>query len=516
MVEVRYPAETPELPPVVFGPAELLDRHQNPFEGNFCLLERPLDDWKAHDWGAADLVVERLGALLNDTEAGPDAVRAAEAPMPEPFSEYYSTALGPVVIVPGDLLSPQGNQGVAKLQLFDPSSLRLIMVANDGQSTSCPIPDAFKQGHLVDAKWKRVDVPPRVPDATSMVRWVRAEQPDLLAPPLPRKLAGSRHLKQRAFEVVGILFPEEGPAVGETRDAWIFLYVPREGEPHLIEHQVLSHEERSRRIPDLVPLTEKQVLVLGLGTLGGSIALELARAGVGALHLVDFDRVDVNNSVRHVLTTDFSGLPKTLALAAVCRRANPFGRMVEHQLRLGDAEWTGDSSLERLIDLIPDVDLVVETTGSHQIHRLLGRLCFEGETPFVSCWLTDGYLGGHASRIIPGRTQCYLCFATSIARGELPLAEAAEDAAVTAQGCSHPTSTGAGFNASELAAATSRLVVDTLLNPDTGDDHFVMNFYRGSNDALHPRIVTAQLPPNTGCDRCQPNAGSTKLLSTTS
>ena len=37
------------------------------------------------------------------------------------------------------------------------------------------------------------------------------------------------------------------------------------------------------------------VAVCGLGGLGSNIAIALARAGVGHLHLIDFDRVDISN-----------------------------------------------------------------------------------------------------------------------------------------------------------------------------------------------------------------------------
>ena len=38
-----------------------------------------------------------------------------------------------------------------------------------------------------------------------------------------------------------------------------------------------------------------RVAVCGLGGLGSNIAIALARAGVGHLHLIDFDRVDLTN-----------------------------------------------------------------------------------------------------------------------------------------------------------------------------------------------------------------------------
>lgn len=510
-IEVCYPAETPELPPVVFGPPGLLQRHQNPFEGNFCLLERPLDDWKAQEWGAADLIQERLKALLSDTEEGPDVVRAAEAPMPEPFSEYYRPAYGPVVLMPGDLLSPTGASGSARLRLFDQNALRYVVIEIDGRKSSLPFEDVFAQGEVVPARWKRFDVPPPAPDGPAMAEWLRANHPDLISSGLPPKLAKSRHLKQPRSQIVGLLFTEEGPEVGEKRDAWIFLFLARDGTAHLIEHQVVSWEERQRRIPDLSRLSSKTAAVIGLGTLGGSVALELARAGIGNLELVDFDRFDVNNSVRHVLTTDFSGLPKTLGVGAACRKANPFCTVSEHPLRFGGVQWTGPSALDRAETIIHGADLVIDTTGSHQLQRLVGRLCGEAKKPFISCWLTDGFLGGHVVRIVPGDTQCFGCFARAMAGGQLAAAEAGENTSVTAQGCSHPTTTGAGFDATELAANTARIATQTLLGKPAGD-HTSINFYRFHSEDF-PRFISERLRPNDGCEQCMENVGSTKTPS---
>ena len=42
-------------------------------------------------------------------------------------------------------------------------------------------------------------------------------------------------------------------------------------------------------------ISAARVAVCGLGGLGSNIAIALARAGVGHLHLIDFDRVDLTN-----------------------------------------------------------------------------------------------------------------------------------------------------------------------------------------------------------------------------
>ena len=58
------------------------------------------------------------------------------------------------------------------------------------------------------------------------------------------------------------------------------------------------------------------VAVCGLGGLGSNIAISLARAGIGKLILVDFDRVDITNLHRQQYKANQVGLPKPEALLA--------------------------------------------------------------------------------------------------------------------------------------------------------------------------------------------------------
>ena len=57
------------------------------------------------------------------------------------------------------------------------------------------------------------------------------------------------------------------------------------------------------------------VAVCGLGGLGSNIAIALARAGIGKLLLIDFDRVDITNLHRQQYKANQIGLYKADALA---------------------------------------------------------------------------------------------------------------------------------------------------------------------------------------------------------
>ena len=66
------------------------------------------------------------------------------------------------------------------------------------------------------------------------------------------------------------------------------------------------------------------VAICGLGGLGSNIAIALARAGIGKLLLIDFDRVDITNLHRQQYKANQIGLYKTDALAENISEISPY------------------------------------------------------------------------------------------------------------------------------------------------------------------------------------------------
>lgn len=512
-IEIVYPAEYPELPPYVSSKEVVLDRHQMPFSGNFCLLERPIDSWVPGSWGAADLIHCQLRKLLRDSEAGPEAVRSNEAPIPEPATAFFEYAQGASVLVPGNLASPPGDGG--RIELRQLGQGRFVLTELDEMTGYPQVLNVLNGSNALAGTWARLGQhPPEGPGGQQVLEWVERTHPSLVkkpAPPPPPKQPNRRRFGAPPLQIVGFVFPEERDAEGNERDSWLFLGVAtenREQNAFLLHAQEVSEDERQRRIRHIDGLTDKRVALIGLGSLGGDIALHLARANVGQLDLVDFDRFEANNSVRHSLGITSAGLDKTSALKAACEQANPFCEgHPHHRLKLGDI--TPEPPLKRLEEIVSDADIVVETTGIQQIELLVGRVAWDAGVPLISCWLTHGSWAGEVVRLEQGRTMCMSCFQTAqeekrAMRGD----EAPErEGTVSAQGCSHPTTVGAGFDAGEVAAMASRLIVQTLLKkdsyPEPDWDHAVANFRSSSDD----RFATEVLSPNEKCRECAPIAG---------
>ena len=137
-----------------------------------------------------------------------------------------------------------------------------------------------------------------------------------------------------------------------------------------------------------------RVIVFGLGGVGGICTEALARAGVGSIDLVDFDRVDITNLNRQVIAFHSTlGKPKTEAMAACIRDINPEARIREYGLRV---TW------ENVGELIqPDVDYVVDAIDDVQGKLAIITRARELNLPVISSMGTGNKLQGEKFTISP-------------------------------------------------------------------------------------------------------------------
>jgi molybdopterin-synthase adenylyltransferase len=83
---------------------------------------------------------------------------------------------------------------------------------------------------------------------------------------------------------------------------------------------------RFARQADLVPaeqLADLEVTVIGVGSIGRQVALQLAAIGVRRLQLVDFDHVDATNLTTQGYLVEDIGRPKVTAMVEAIERLDP-------------------------------------------------------------------------------------------------------------------------------------------------------------------------------------------------
>lgn len=81
-------------------------------------------------------------------------------------------------------------------------------------------------------------------------------------------------------------------------------------------------------------LSNASVAVCGLGGLGSNISISLVRAGIGRLHIIDFDKVDITNVNRQQYFLEQLGQYKTDALKNTLERINPYCEVVTDCVKL--------------------------------------------------------------------------------------------------------------------------------------------------------------------------------------
>jgi len=124
----------------------------------------------------------------------------------------------------------------------------------------------------------------------------------------------------------------------------------RRGEPPSMED--LECMMAARHTPGVHTVLKKACVgIAGLGGLGSSVAVALARAGVGRLVLVDYDVVEPSNLNRQQYFVDQVGMPKTEALKDNLARINPFVQIETFAVELDE---------ENMADIFRDVDVLVE------------------------------------------------------------------------------------------------------------------------------------------------------------
>ena len=110
------------------------------------------------------------------------------------------------------------------------------------------------------------------------------------------------------------------------------------------------------------------IALCGLGGLGSNIAISLARAGIGKLILIDFDKVDITNLHRQQYKANQIGMDKTDALSENLKEIAPYIGIESHTVRI-----TEDNAVE----LLKDTDIICEAFDNAECKAMLTNLILE-------------------------------------------------------------------------------------------------------------------------------------------
>ncbi len=138
-------------------------------------------------------------------------------------------------------------------------------------------------------------------------------------------------------------------------------------------------------------LGEATVGIAGLGGLGSTAAVALARCGVGRLIIADFDKVEEGNLNRQQYFVDQLGRNKVEALTENLRRINPKVKVEGHQKKL---------TAEDVVEIFSEADVIAECFDRAEEKQMIVEAVLSKmkDKPVVSVSGLAGYGDSNAIR----------------------------------------------------------------------------------------------------------------------
>jgi hypothetical protein len=514
-LEVVYPDLFPWMRPEVYAKGLNLARHQNPYEGNFCLLDRSSRAWKP-SYTAAWLVAEKVPFLLDLLAADLETMRDAESPQGEPASTYFIGTAGTTVFIPAEMLilpaDARAGAGRIAVAPFEGPNLGLRgaiaeLVEKRGSKktkTLATFDETLQKrfaGPRLPFRWVRLTELPTENSPAALLAAIEAAQPGFGTPRWETVSGG-------AVAIVAAVFKEE-VRQGEEEDAWLFVVRARTDEgvsdPYIVRGERLSRSDLELRLPAHVRLGERCVALAGLGALGGELAIELAKAGLGRLRGLDFDTVEAGTIVRWPAGLTTVGRLKAGYLNERMLVDYPYTAFEPVLMQIGGSARSGpqdQSELEVLETFLSEADLLIDATAEIGVQQALATLAAERGVPALFVSATEGARGGLVARIDPAEGGCWMCLQLALDSGKIPAPARAEATSVQPRGCSDVTYAGASFDLLPIVAQAARVATTSLSSDIPLEGSFVFVCSLPGDELSPPEWSTHSLDRHSDCPIC--------------
>ena len=158
---------------------------------------------------------------------------------------------------------------------------------------------------------------------------------------------------------------------------------------------------RNKGILEVNILEKKRVMIVGLGSFGSQIAIELAKAGVGQFALFDFDRVELHNLARHTSTVNDLGRLKTDVIYDAILGKNPYAIVEKFPININE-------DLPLLNKEIAKADIVICATDNNTSRYNISEALVKQQRIGIFGRAVTRAEGGDVFRYRPGGP-CYCC-----------------------------------------------------------------------------------------------------------
>lgn len=514
-MRVLFPAQYPFFAFQIDAQTLSLSRHQNPYSKALCFVGDIQTEWKTTDTVAMYLS-ERLPLVLKSNE-DPSAPEAREG---APVTGYLTFAPESVVLVDDWIISSDQQRGTLLIGIepgSDPNRpLRgavLEVNAADGKRIA-EANERLKRRYdkIIKGRWTRLPARPEADDpikimADAIVQWPKLERCEFNGGP----------------DTIGVLFPDEAQH-RQLHDIWSFLVrykqktyreVKGRRRPTGSEIRIyLARPDRAgrsdlqARVPRLNQIAKKKVAIFGVGALGSMVAWQLARAGMGAMTLIDHDFYQYGTAPRWLLGLPAAGHTKVSVLKAFIEHNYPYVDVTPIVYAVGNHVINAEQAEEAMKMALEGADLILDCTVEFTVGHYLSSIARERGIPYVWARGSTGAWGGIVGRARPGEERgCWKCFYHHFTAGAYPFPAEEDGPDVQPVGCFSPTFTGAGFDLDHISLMAVRLAVSTLCAgtedgyPDFNWDVGILDLWdKVARQPIAPRWTTSTLTKHKDCD----------------
>lgn len=202
-----------------------------------------------------------------------------------------------------------------------------------------------------------------------------------------------------------VSFAIDGNEHDETADIKVDIISDSEVKINGIDVSIIPSKDnlykRAKGLLEVGTLSNKRVLIIGLGSGGAPIAIELAKAGIGHFVLADFDRVELHNLSRHICTINDLGRLKVDAVADEILGKNPYAEIIKYPIDVNE-------NLDVLDNEIKLADIVMVCTDNNKSRYRISELLVKNNTIGVFGRAVTRAEGGDVFIYRPGQA-CYFC-----------------------------------------------------------------------------------------------------------
>lgn len=159
---------------------------------------------------------------------------------------------------------------------------------------------------------------------------------------------------------------------------------------------------RSKGLLETEYMEQCKVLIIGLGSFGSNIAVELAKAGVGEFILMDMDFMELHNIARHQCGINDLGRYKTKAVRDLILQKNPYAKVETHEVSVV-------KNYQLLYSLMAKSDLVVCATDNNTSRFAINQAAIKLQKTVIFGRAITRAEGGDVFILRPDAKTCYAC-----------------------------------------------------------------------------------------------------------